>query len=199
MTDLSQGPGWWLASDGKWYPPESVPPPPPPPPSSTSFPPPLGYEPQPSRSSDRTNGTAVAAMVFAFVFWPVGIILGHVARSSVRKTGEKGGGLALAALIISYVWGGVVVAIIVIAVAASNSPTGFNDLGTLQGSVSQQVGSNLHNPSNAGYSPGTSVTSTLCVHNSGTQYSCVVTLSDGTKVPVSVTVSTDGSRWVSNG
>src|SRR5580692_1772022 len=22
MSDLSQGPGWWLASDGKWYAPE---------------------------------------------------------------------------------------------------------------------------------------------------------------------------------
>ena len=31
MSDTSQGPGWWLASDGKWYPPEAAPPPPPPP------------------------------------------------------------------------------------------------------------------------------------------------------------------------
>jgi hypothetical protein len=23
MSDTSQGPGWWLASDGKWYPPEA--------------------------------------------------------------------------------------------------------------------------------------------------------------------------------
>lgn len=22
MSDVSQGPGWWIASDGKWYPPE---------------------------------------------------------------------------------------------------------------------------------------------------------------------------------
>lgn len=25
MSDTQQGPGWWLASDGKWYPPSSVP------------------------------------------------------------------------------------------------------------------------------------------------------------------------------
>jgi uncharacterized membrane protein len=25
MSDISQGPGWWQASDGKWYPPESAP------------------------------------------------------------------------------------------------------------------------------------------------------------------------------
>jgi hypothetical protein len=37
MSDTSQGERWWLASDGKWYPPESathLPPPPPPPPPS---------------------------------------------------------------------------------------------------------------------------------------------------------------------
>jgi hypothetical protein len=25
MSDVSQGPGWWIASDGKWYPPEDHP------------------------------------------------------------------------------------------------------------------------------------------------------------------------------
>jgi hypothetical protein len=42
MSDVSQGPGWWQASDLKWYPPESQPnyAPPPPPPSQ---PPPPGY------------------------------------------------------------------------------------------------------------------------------------------------------------
>jgi uncharacterized RDD family membrane protein YckC len=28
MSDVSQGPGWWEASDGKWYPPQSQAPPP---------------------------------------------------------------------------------------------------------------------------------------------------------------------------
>lgn len=31
MSDVQQGPDWWLASDGKWYPPQSRPAPPPPP------------------------------------------------------------------------------------------------------------------------------------------------------------------------
>ena len=35
MSDTAQGPGWWLASDGKWYPPEQHPAPPPPPQAST--------------------------------------------------------------------------------------------------------------------------------------------------------------------
>jgi hypothetical protein len=38
MSDTSQGPDWWLASDGKWYPPQ----PPPPPPLTLS--PPLNVE-----------------------------------------------------------------------------------------------------------------------------------------------------------
>jgi len=42
MSDVSQGPGWWRASDGKWYAPEQHPnytPPPPPPPSPPPTPP----------------------------------------------------------------------------------------------------------------------------------------------------------------
>jgi uncharacterized RDD family membrane protein YckC len=40
MSEMSQGPGWWLASDGKWYPPQlhpSMGPPPPPPPPPSAF------------------------------------------------------------------------------------------------------------------------------------------------------------------
>lgn len=41
MSDTSGGPGWWQASDGKWYPPERHPdyrPPPPPPPGQAISP-----------------------------------------------------------------------------------------------------------------------------------------------------------------
>ena len=34
MSDTSQGPGWWQASDGKWYPPQGAAATPPPPPSA---------------------------------------------------------------------------------------------------------------------------------------------------------------------
>ena len=40
MSDSAQGPGWWLASDGKWYPPRSdasLPAPAPPPPTSSDI------------------------------------------------------------------------------------------------------------------------------------------------------------------
>ncbi len=55
MSDQSQGPGWWQASDGRWYPPESAPAPEPPgsfgPPAATgswgssAAPPPWGAPP----------------------------------------------------------------------------------------------------------------------------------------------------------
>lgn len=50
MSETPAGPGWWQASDGRWYPPESHPsarpaPPPPPPAAPTAFPPAAGYPP----------------------------------------------------------------------------------------------------------------------------------------------------------
>ena len=39
-ADTSQGEGWWQASDGKWYPPESASLPPPPAPPAAPPPPP---------------------------------------------------------------------------------------------------------------------------------------------------------------
>lgn len=180
--------------------PASPPPPPaspPPPPGSIPPSPPVGAGPLPAGPSNRTNATAIAALVFAILFWPVGIILGHIARRSIRRTGEKGGGLAIAALIVGYVWGGITVLLVVLAVF-SNANQGFNNLNTLQNAVTKQVNQKLHDPSSSLYSPGTSVTSTLCVHRGGTQYSCLVKGSNGRSVTIPITVSSDGSRWVSN-
>jgi len=39
MSDQAHGPDWWIASDGKWYPPQpTLPPPPPPPPTAPAQP-----------------------------------------------------------------------------------------------------------------------------------------------------------------
>ena len=52
MSDVSEGPGWWVASDGKWYRPEQhpdyKPPAPPPPPPPPPAPPPTAPIAQPS-------------------------------------------------------------------------------------------------------------------------------------------------------
>jgi uncharacterized protein DUF4190 len=164
MSDTSQGPGWWLASDGRWYPPEqwtgppeSAPPtiaPPtiaPPtmpaqttvpfPPTTPTYPqsqpqpgqaplypptggpgsvPPVpsgygypgyGYVAPVSTPSGSTNGLAIAAFVCSlvglfFVTFIVGIVLGFVARSQIKKSAgqQRGDGLALAAIIIGFAW-----------------------------------------------------------------------------------------------
>ena len=75
-------------------PPAPYPPPPPYGPAGGAY----GY-PQPRP----TNGMAIASLVCAFLFAPLGIIFGHVSMSQIKRTGEQGRGLAIAGLIISYV------------------------------------------------------------------------------------------------
>jgi len=62
-----------------------------------------------------TNGMAVAALILAFVFYPLGIVFGHIARRQMRRTHEGGQGFATAALIIGYLQLGVTVGIIAVA------------------------------------------------------------------------------------
>jgi uncharacterized protein DUF4190 len=58
----------------------------------------------------RTNSAAIASLVFGIASWficpfvggVVAVILGHVARGQIRRTGEGGGGLAIAGLILGY-------------------------------------------------------------------------------------------------
>jgi hypothetical protein len=129
MSDTSQGHGWWLASDGKWYPPEAWTGPPPqmgqspfqscPTPYPTGhapyaygapmpqFPPTAWAQPRP------TNGLAVASLVCScvgilpFLFGVpciLGIIFGFVSRGRIRRSnGTLGGeGLALAGIIVGF-------------------------------------------------------------------------------------------------
>jgi len=68
-----------------------------------------------------TNGLAIASLacgVAQFAFGPLAtipaIVLGHMARSQIRRTGEQGAGLALAGLVLG--WGAVILAIVLLAV-----------------------------------------------------------------------------------
>ena len=60
MSDQSRGPGWWLASDGKWYPPDQAPTVPPP---ETWAAPPPGPPPSTGMSSGAKVGLVVGAVV----------------------------------------------------------------------------------------------------------------------------------------
>jgi peptidyl-prolyl cis-trans isomerase B (cyclophilin B) len=58
---------------------------------------------------------AIAALILVFVFYPIGIVLGHVARGQIKRTGEDGQGLATAALVIGYLQLALTVGVIAVA------------------------------------------------------------------------------------
>jgi peptidyl-prolyl cis-trans isomerase B (cyclophilin B) len=69
------------------------------PPSSTpGFYPPMYPPPR------QTSAMAIGALVGAFFFPPLGIVLGHIALSQIRRNNEEGRGLAVAGLVIGYVF-----------------------------------------------------------------------------------------------
>jgi hypothetical protein len=59
-----------------------------------------------------TNTMAILALVFAFVFAPAGLVLGIIARKQVERTGEDGGGLALAGIIVGAIFTAIYVLLI---------------------------------------------------------------------------------------
>jgi peptidyl-prolyl cis-trans isomerase B (cyclophilin B) len=46
---------------------------------------------------------AIAALVSALVFAPLGIVFGHIALSQLKHSGEDGKGLAIAGVVLGYV------------------------------------------------------------------------------------------------
>jgi peptidyl-prolyl cis-trans isomerase B (cyclophilin B) len=58
---------------------------------------------------------AVASLICAFLFAPLGIVFGHISLSQIKRTGEQGRGLAIAGLVISYL--ATVLAIVVVVVS----------------------------------------------------------------------------------
>ncbi|WP_328354330.1 DUF4190 domain-containing protein [Mycobacterium sp. NBC_00419] len=57
----------------------------------------------------RTNAMAIAALASSLVLAPLGIIFGHIALSQIKSTGEDGKGLAIAGLVIGYIFTAIVV------------------------------------------------------------------------------------------
>jgi len=124
MSDTAQGPGWWFASDGKWYPPESWTAradagpagPAGPWPAQTPTPTFPGRAPgygaaQGAAIAAKTNGLAIASLICScagLFFVPAipGIVLGFVARAQIKRSdgAQRGDGLALAGIIVGFGW-----------------------------------------------------------------------------------------------
>jgi len=139
MSDVSQGPGWWLASDGKWYPPESAPgyvqsPPPQQNPYGAPAvpgmyaPTPGPYMGGPAYMAVKTNGFAVASLVLGIVwiYWIgsiLAIIFALIARKQIKERHQKGDGMAIAGLVLGIIWMVLLVIGIIADIAAHASRT----------------------------------------------------------------------------
>lgn len=62
------------------------------------YPQPYGQPPHPPQQG--TSALAIGALISAFLCSPLGIVLGLVAKSQIKKTGQSGDGLATAAIIV---------------------------------------------------------------------------------------------------
>lgn len=131
MSDASQGPGWWQASDGKWYPPAA-----PPAPGAYGLP------------TATTPGKATAALVLAIVsYFTCPLILAIVAlvlaNSASRDIAASGGRLEgestlKTARIVAWVnivlFGAIaafaLISIVVVTVLGSNAEQKFQDVGS---------------------------------------------------------------------
>jgi hypothetical protein len=51
-----------------------------------------------------TNVLAILSLVCAFLCSPLGLILGLVARSQIKRSGERGDGLAVAGIVLSILF-----------------------------------------------------------------------------------------------
>ena len=146
MSATSQGPGWWLASDGKWYPPEVWTG------TSTQSPvqaPAVGpvyggtvspdyahygaanpHAPYGRVVQTKTNGLAIAALIcgcagfLLFIPGILGIIFGFIARGQIKRSHgqQKGDGMALAGIIVGFGW--VALLVLTIALGADRSHNG---------------------------------------------------------------------------
>lgn len=132
MSDASQGPGWWQASDGKWYPPAA-----PPAPGAATY----------GLPTAATPGKATAALVLAIVsYFTCPVVLAIVAlvlaSSASREIAASGGRLEgestlKTARIVAWVnivlFGAItafaLISIVAITALGSNAEQKFQDVG----------------------------------------------------------------------
>ncbi|MEZ5180518.1 MAG: DUF4190 domain-containing protein [Acidimicrobiales bacterium] len=146
MSEQSMGPGWWQASDGRWYPPESAPGSPAPGPSwppapveaspwgaPTGYGAPYGAPAWGPPGLPSANGTAIASLVIGIVgvipclfnqiLAPVALVLGIVVVRKINA-GEvvpEGKGLAIAGIVLGAIGTAIGVLWVVALIASANS------------------------------------------------------------------------------
>jgi hypothetical protein len=128
MSDMSQGPGWWQASDNKWYPPVANTPYG----AGSAGPAPYqAYHPayqtpyQAYPASRGTNGMAIASMVLGilWIYWLgsiLALIFGYIALRQIKQRNEGGRGMAIAGTVLGWIGAGTLLLTIIVAVVHHN-------------------------------------------------------------------------------
>jgi hypothetical protein len=75
----------------------------------------------PAATGAKTETTAILGRVFAFLIWPVGLVLSIVGLTKTKKNGTSGGGLAIAGIIVSVLAAIASVLTVILLIAAASS------------------------------------------------------------------------------
>ena len=138
MSDVSQGPGWWQAADGKWYPPApQQPPTPPAPPAPPTFQTPGAPQAYNAPAGPKNDGLSIAALVcgisglatlvlcgIGIVPAILGVVFGIIGKKKVEQSGGalQGRGMALAGAICGAVAVGLfLIWLVLLVIGAFNS------------------------------------------------------------------------------
>ncbi|MGO8870585.1 MAG: DUF4190 domain-containing protein [Acidimicrobiales bacterium] len=103
MQSASPSPGWWVASDGNWYPPRTAPP-------NLPYAPPSPCRPYQQLPPVRTNGLATASLVLG-ILWIGGLgsilalVFGTVGKEQIEVSGgrQRGRGMAVAGIVLGWI------------------------------------------------------------------------------------------------
>ncbi|MGO4783378.1 DUF4190 domain-containing protein [Cryobacterium sp. W22_MBD10_FK3] len=135
MTDPNQAPANQPDSNEPTPPPAYTPPAPPAYGAAPAAPAygaapaaPQAYSPQgygQQAAGDKWNVLAIISLVSAFFVSLAAVICGHIALNQIKRTGEKGRGLAIAGLVLGYL--GLISGIIFIVVVVLVTIAGIND------------------------------------------------------------------------
>ncbi|MCD2196225.1 DUF4333 domain-containing protein [Actinomycetospora endophytica] len=146
------------------------------------LPPSYGAAPQTPAPARGTNTMAILALVFAFVFSPLGIVFGIIGRKQTARTGEGGRGLATAGLVLSIVFLviGIATAVLVTVMAATLVSSVNNTAVAAQ--ITAQSGGRVTDVSCPGSLPaqvGAELTCSGTVDGAPSQLKATVTSVDG--------------------
>jgi hypothetical protein len=115
LTPPPPAPGWWQASDGNWYPPETAPgyrqptaygpPPGSGPPTAYGG---AGYGYTPYAANRGINGLAIASFVLGILWleWigsVLALVFGYIALSQIKQRHQGGRGFAIAGIVFGWV------------------------------------------------------------------------------------------------